>query len=126
MLELHGTVTQDGAAHGKPRHLPPLKAKNRLGSGLFRPSRNRSKRPGEPFRVMNCGGQEALLAHVLNAEHASKAQAMVFFGLRKGALDCFFAPGINPRSVSGSSCISSAAISGTSRTSCVSLIMIDG
>ena len=37
---------------------------------------------GQPFHVLNRSGQEALLAHVLDAEHASKAQAMVFFGLR--------------------------------------------
>ena len=51
----------------------------------------------QPFHILNRSGQEALLAHVLDAEHASKAQAMVFFGLRKGALNCFFAPCINPR-----------------------------
>ena len=144
VLELHGTVTQDGG--GAWQTAPSAAAESQKQTGFrsvqiiakahvmqvkawafrMRSIRESKQKALDPFHVLNCGGQEALLAHVLNAEHASKAQAIVFFGLRKGALDCFFAPGINPRSVSGSSCISSAAISGTSRTSCVSLVMIDG
>ena len=54
---------------------------------------------GQPFHILNRSGQKTLLAHVLHAKHASKAQAMVFFGLREGTFDCFFAPCINPRTL---------------------------
>jgi len=39
--------------------------------------------------------EEGLLIHVLQAEHASKAQAVVLLSLRKRAFNCFFAPLIN-------------------------------
>ena len=35
------------------------------------------------------GIEEGLFAHVLNTEHASKAQAVVLLSLRKRAFDCF-------------------------------------
>ena len=35
------------------------------------------KRLDEALDVLNCGGQETLLAHVLDAEHTSKAQAVI-------------------------------------------------
>ena len=38
------------------------------------------------------GGQEALFAQIANSEHASKAQAMILFGLRKGSFNGLLAP----------------------------------
>lgn len=38
----------------------------------------------EAFHILDSSGQEALLTHVFNAEHASKAEPVVFFGFRKG------------------------------------------
>ena len=38
----------------------------------------------EAFQILDSSGQEALLTHVFNAEHASKAEPVVFFGFRKG------------------------------------------
>ena len=35
------------------------------------------------LHILNRGDEEALLAHVLEAEHASKTEAMVLFSLRK-------------------------------------------
>ena len=52
---------------------------------------------GQPFYILNRSGQEALLAHVLDAEHASKTQAMVFFSLRKRSFNCLLTPCIDSR-----------------------------
>ncbi len=49
----------------------------------------------QPFHILNRSGQEAVFAHVANAEHASKAQAMVLFGLRKRAFNRLPAPCVN-------------------------------
>jgi hypothetical protein len=59
------------------------------------------KRLGHAFHVLDGGGQEALLVHVANAEHASKAQAVQFLGLRKRSFNGFLTPGINTLSVLG-------------------------
>ena len=37
----------------------------------------REKRLDEALDVLNCGSQEALFTHILDAEHTSKAQAMM-------------------------------------------------
>ena len=50
----------------------------------------------DPLNILNSGGQEGLFAHVADAEHASKAQAVVLLSLRKRAFNGFFAPLINP------------------------------
>jgi len=49
----------------------------------------------KPLHVLNSSGQETLLTHVLNTEHASKAQAMIFLGLRKRMFNGLFAPCVN-------------------------------
>ena len=46
----------------------------------------------QAFDVLNGGGQETLLAHVVDAEHAGIAEAMVFFRLRKGTFNRLFSP----------------------------------
>lgn len=56
---------------------------------------NRVKGFSQSFHILNRSGQETLFTHVLNAEHASKAQTMIFFGLRKRTFNCLFAPCIN-------------------------------
>ena len=48
---------------------------------------------------MHHSGQEALLTHVLDAEHACIAEAMVFFRLRKGTFNCLFSPFVNASAV---------------------------
>ena len=58
-------------------------------------------KPGEPLDVLESGGQEALLAHILDAEHASKAQAVILFGLREGSLNVLLAPGVKPTPLIG-------------------------
>ena len=37
----------------------------------------------EALHILNRGDEEALLAHVLETEHASKTEAMVLFTLRE-------------------------------------------
>ena len=49
----------------------------------------------DPLNILNSGGQEGLFTHVADSEHASKSQAVVFFGLRKRAFNCLFAPAID-------------------------------
>ena len=46
----------------------------------------------DPLDILNSGGEESLFAHVANAEHASKAQTVINFGLRERAFNCLFAP----------------------------------
>lgn len=50
----------------------------------------------QPLDVLHSRSQEALFPHVRNPEHARIAQAMVLFGLRKGAFNRFFPPAVNP------------------------------
>ena len=50
---------------------------NKRKSGGKREERRRKKRLDEALDVLNCGGQETLLAHILDAEHTSKAQAVI-------------------------------------------------
>lgn len=54
-----------------------------------------AKRLCDAFHILNRGGQEALLVHIADSEHASIAQAMQFFGFREGSLDCLFPPGVD-------------------------------
>ena len=42
--------------------------------------------------ILNSGGEEGLFAHVADAEHASKAQTVINFGLRERTFNCLFAP----------------------------------
>lgn len=49
---------------------------------------------GEPLNVLKSSGQETLLVHVVNAGHTSKAKAVIFFGLSKGAFNGFFTPSV--------------------------------
>jgi len=51
---------------------------------------------GEALHVLNSSDEEALLAHILDAEHASSAEAMVLFALRKGSFNCLLAPPVDP------------------------------
>lgn len=58
----------------------------------------RKEREGlsEALHVLNSRDEEALLAHILDAEHASSAEAMVLFTLRKGSFNCLLAPPVDP------------------------------
>ena len=58
----------------------------------------RKEREGlsEALHVLNSSDEEALLAHILDAEHASSAEAMVLFALRKGSFNCLLAPPVDP------------------------------
>ena len=47
------------------------------------------------------GGQEALLPHVPDSEHAGIAEAMIDFGLREGAFNGFFSPTVNATADTG-------------------------
>ena len=46
----------------------------------------------DPLNILNSGSQEGLFAHVADAEHASKAQTVINFGLRERAFNCLLAP----------------------------------
>ena len=70
-----------------------------LGFSHAKKPKGEAKGLGQPFHILNGSGQEALLAHVLNARHASKAQAMVFFGLRKGSFNRLLTPCIYSRTL---------------------------
>ena len=54
--------------------------------------KKRKKRLGDAFHVLNSGGEEGLLIHIADSEHASIAQAMQLFGFCEGTFDCFLAP----------------------------------
>ena len=54
--------------------------------------KNKKEEGKDAFDILNSGGQEGLFAHVADTEHASKAQTVVNFGLRKKAFNCLFAP----------------------------------
>ena len=61
----------------------------------------RKNRLGDPLHVLNSSGEEGLLVHVANSEHASIAQAMEFFGFCEGAFNCLLAPGVEPFTIVG-------------------------
>ena len=57
---------------------------------MKRERKGQEKRGDQPLDILNRGGQEALLAHVLNAEHAGIAKAVIDFGLREDrSIVCF-------------------------------------
>ena len=56
---------------------------------------------GQPFHILYRSGQEALLAHVLDAEHASKAQAMIDLRFGKRTFNRFLAPIIDASPLRG-------------------------
>ena len=51
---------------------------------------------GEALHVLSSSDEEALIAHILDAEHASSAETMVLFALRKGSFNCLLAPPVDP------------------------------
>ena len=51
--------------------------------------KKRTKRPGDAFHVLYGGGEEGLLVHVVDSEHAGIAQAMQFFGFCEGSFNGF-------------------------------------
>lgn len=57
-------------------------------------ARKQKQREGlcEALHVLNGGNEEALLAHVLDAEHTGITEAMIFLGLRKRPFNGFLAP----------------------------------
>lgn len=57
--------------------------------------KKRTKRPGDAFHVLHGGGEEGLLVHVADSEHAGIAQAMQFFGFCEGSFNGFLAPGVD-------------------------------
>ena len=50
----------------------------------------------EALHVLNSSDEEGLLAHIGDAEHASSAEAMVLFTLRKGSFNYLLAPPVDP------------------------------
>ena len=57
--------------------------------------KKRTKRPGDAFHVLYGGGEEGLLVHVADSEHARMAQAMQLFGFCEGSFNGFLAPGVD-------------------------------
>ena len=57
--------------------------------------KKRTKRPGDAFHVLHGGGEEGLLVHVADSEHAGIAQAMQLFGFCEGSFNGFLAPGVD-------------------------------
>lgn len=53
------------------------------------------KRPGDAFHVLYGGGEEGLLVHVADSEHARMAQAMQLFGFCERSFNGFLAPGVD-------------------------------
>jgi ABC-type tungstate transport system substrate-binding protein len=81
-------------------HSPSTKAEfpNREARPLLYEEVVQKEREGlsEALHVLNSSDEEALLAHILDAEHASSAEAMVLFALRKGSFNCLLAPPVDP------------------------------